>query len=59
MLKLMRNAKGQGFIEYALVLALIVGVVIFVGNNLMKDRTKTVYDDTTTAAVDAVGALTG
>lgn len=58
MLKLMRNAKGQGFIEYALVLALIVGVVIFVGNTMMKDRSKTVYNDTTNAAVDAVATLT-
>jgi Flp pilus assembly pilin Flp len=57
MLKLLRNKKGQGFIEYALVLALIVGVILVVGNSMMKQKSAEVYNASANKAVAAVAQL--
>ena len=51
MMKMLRNKKGQGMVEYALLLAVVVGVVIFA-----KDPIKNAITAAFTKTETAIGA---
>lgn len=54
-----KNHRGQGFIEYALILALVVGIVVFVGNSTLKTGVNSVTKTAMNSAISQAGSLGG
>lgn len=53
------NQRGQGFIEYALILALVVGIVVFVGQTTLKTGVNSVTRTAMNSAISQAGSLGG
>lgn len=56
-IKSLLNKRGQGFIEYALILALVVGIVIFVGNTTLKTGVNSVVKTAMNTAINSANGL--
>lgn len=57
MLKMLRNKKGQGLVEYGLLLAIIVGIALLIGGGTLRTKAGSVYDKAGTKATEAVDSL--
>ncbi|MCK9432778.1 MAG: class III signal peptide-containing protein [Candidatus Omnitrophica bacterium] len=53
---MLRLRKGQGTLEYVIILAAVVGAIIAVGA-LLKPKLKTSYDDLSDKMVDKVSEV--
>jgi len=58
--KLKKSEKGQGMVEYALIIAFVAAIAIFVLNGALKNSVKSAFDSasqTITSATKAAGDL--
>lgn len=50
------NRKGQGLVEYALLIAAVVGIVVFVARGSLKSGVNTVVQTVMDRATEAAGS---
>ena len=58
--KLKKSEKGQGMVEYALIIAFVAAIAIFVLNGALKDSVQSAFDqasNTITSATDVATKL--
>lgn len=52
-----RLKKGQSTLEYVIILAAIIGAIIFVSTTLLKPKLQSTYDTLTTKMQDKVNSV--
>lgn len=50
-----KSEKGQGMVEYALIIAFVAAIAIFVLNNGMRDAVSSAFDQASKAVTSAAG----
>ena len=50
-----KSEKGQGMVEYALIIAFVAAIAIFVLNNGMRDAVSKAFDQASNAVTSAAG----
>lgn len=53
--KLQKSEKGQGMVEYALIIAFVAAIAIFVLNGGLRDSVKSAFDQASSAVNSAAG----
>ncbi len=51
--KLQKSEKGQGMVEYALIIAFVAAIAIFVLNGALKNSVKSAFDQASNAVTHA------
>lgn len=54
--KLKKNEKGQGMVEYALIIAFVAAIAIFALNNGLKDSVKNAFQNASSMVDSATAA---